>query len=83
MSHENIVQEPLIDLTFESLFEKELLCLDTSIKEMLVNYSLPGKSVDLSFEEMYGTELEFLRIHSKEVPTERCDEFLNNGGGHI
>jgi len=50
---------------------------------MLVNYSLPGKSVDLSFEEMYGTELEFLGIHSKEVPTERRDEFLNNGCGHM
>ena len=80
ISHENIVQETPIDLTFESLFEEELLCLDTPIKEMLVNYSLPGKSVDLSFEEMYGTELEFL---GKEVPTERCDEFLNNGGGHM
>ena len=29
---------------------------------------------------MYGTEIEFLGIHSKEVPTEKCDgdQFLNN-----
>jgi len=34
---------------------------------------------------MYETELEFLGIHSKEVPTERCDgnQFLNNGCGHM
>ena len=79
----NIIQEPPIDLTFENLFEEELLCLDEPIRDILVNYTPPEKSVDLSFEEIYGTELEFLSIHSKEVPTERCDEFLNNGCGHM
>ena len=35
---------------------------------------------DLSFEEIYVTELEFLGIHSEEVLTEKCsgDQFLNN-----
>ena len=49
-------------------------------RDILVNYTSPGESVDLSFEEIYGTELEFLGIHSEEVPTEKCggDQFLNN-----
>ena len=52
-----------------------------TIRDILVNYTPLGESADLSFEEMYGTELEFLSIHSKDVPTERCDgnQFLNNG----
>ena len=85
ISHENIIQEPLIDLTFENLFKKELLCLDGLIRDILVNYTPPGESVNLSFEEMYGTELEFLGIHSEDVPTKRCDgnQFLNNGCGHM
>ena len=46
----------------------------------MVNYTHPRESVDLSFEEIYGTELEFLGIHSEEVPTKKCggDQFLNN-----
>ena len=46
----------------------------------MVNYTSPGESVHLSFKEIYGTELEFLDIHSEEVPTEKCggDQFLNN-----
>ena len=85
ISHENIIQEPSIDLTFENLFEEELLCLDEPIRDILVNYTLSGESVDLSFKEMYGTELEFLSIHSEKVPTKRCDgsHFLNNGCGHM
>ena len=81
ISHENIIKEPPIDLTFENLFEEELMCLDESTRDILVNYIPPGKSFDLSFEEMYETELEFLGIYSKEVPTEKCDgdQFLNNG----
>ena len=61
------------------------MCLDESTRNILVNYTPPGESVDLSFEEMYGTELEFLGIHSEKVSTERCDgnQFLNNGGKHM
>jgi len=82
--HENIIQEPLIDLIFENLFEEELMYLDELTRDILVNYIPPEKSVDLSFEEMYGT-LEFLGIHGKEVPTEKCDgdQFLNNGCRHM
>ena len=56
------------------------MCLDEPTRDILVNYTSPGESVDLSFEEIYGTELEFLGIHSEEVPTEKCggDQFLNN-----
>ena len=43
------------------------MCLDEPIRNLLVNYTSLGESVDLSFEEIYGTELEFLGIHSKEV----------------
>ena len=56
------------------------MCLEEPIRDILVNYTSPRKSVDLNFEEMYGTELEFLSTHSEEVPTEKCDgdQFLNN-----
>ena len=59
ISHENIIQKPPIDLNFENLFEEELMCLDKPIRNILVNYTPPEESIDLSFEEMYGTELEF------------------------
>ena len=56
------------------------MCLDESTRVLLVNYTSLGESVDLSFEEIYGTELQFLGIHSEEVPTEKCggNQFLNN-----
>ena len=69
----NIIQEPPIDILFENLFEEELMCLDERTRDILVNYTSLGESVDLSFEEIFGTELEFLGIHSEEVPTEKCD----------
>ena len=80
ISHVNIIQEPPIDILFEKLFEEELMCLDKPTRDILVNYTSPGESIDLRFEEIYGTELEFLGIHSEEVPTEKCggDQFLNN-----
>ena len=80
ISHENIIQEPLIDLLFENLFEEELMCLDEPTRNILVKYTPPGESINLSFEEMYGTKLEFLGIHGEEVSTEKCDDdqFLNN-----
>ena len=85
ISHENIIQEPPIDLIFEKLFEEELMCLDELTRDILVNYTPPGESVDLSFEEIYETELEFLDIHSEKVPTEKCDgdQFLNNECSHM
>ena len=45
----------------------------------MVNYTPPRENVDLSFEEMYGTELEFLGFHSEKVPTKKCDgdQFFN------
>ena len=81
ISHENIIQEPPIDLIFRNLFEEELMCLDELTRDILVKYTPPGESVDLSFEKMYETELEFLGIHSEEVSTKKCDndQFLNNG----
>ena len=56
------------------------MCLDEQIRDILFKYTPPGESIDLSFEKMDGTELEFLHIHSEEVPTEKCggDQFLNN-----
>ena len=80
MTFQNIVQEPPIDLLFENLFEEKLMCLDEPTRDHLVNYTFLRESVDLSFEEIYGTELEFLGIHNEEVPTEKCggDKFLNN-----
>ena len=80
ISHENIIQEPPIDLLFENLFEEELKCLDEPTRDILVKYTPQGEIVDLSFEEMYETGLEFIGIHSEEVPTQKCDDdqFLNN-----
>ena len=56
------------------------MCLDEPTRDLLVNYTSLGESIDLSFEEIYGTEVEFLGIHNEEVPTEKCggDQFLNN-----
>ena len=58
ISHENIIQELLIDLTFGNLFEEELMYLDEPIRDILVNYTPLGKSIDLSFKEMYIIELD-------------------------
>jgi len=84
-SYKNIIQGPPIDLIFENLFEEELMCLDRPTRDILVNYTPPEENVDLSFEEMYGTELEFIGINSEEVPTEKCDgdQFLNNECRHM
>ena len=51
----------------------------------MLNYTPSGKNVDLSYEELCGTEIEFLGIHSEEGPTEKCDDnqFLNNGCRHM
>ena len=59
--------------------------LDEAMRDILVKYTLPGESIDLSFEEMYGTELEFLSIHSEKVSTKRCDDnqFLNSRCRHV
>ena len=85
ISHETIIQEPPIDILFENLFEEEPMCLDEPTSDILVNYTSPGESVDLSFEAIYGTELEFFGIHNEEVPTEKCggDQFLNNECSHM
>ena len=52
---------------------------------ILVNYTPPQESVDLSFEDLYGTELEFLDIYSEKFSTEKYDgnQFLNNGCRHM
>ena len=61
------------------------MCLDELIRDILVNYTLIGESVDLYFKETYRTELEFLSIHSEKVPTKRVDgnQFLNSGYRHV
>ena len=61
-SFENKIQEPLIGQSFENLFEDELMCLDESIRDALVNYTPPKKIIDLSFEVIFEDELKFLRI---------------------
>ena len=80
VSHEDIIKEPPIDILFEDLFEEELMCLDEPTRDLLINCTSLGESVDLSFEEIYEAELEFLGIHNDEVPTEKGggDKFLDN-----
>ena len=41
ISHENIIQESSIDLTFENFFDEELMCLEEPIKDIFVNYTPP------------------------------------------
>ena len=55
------------------------MCLDEPTRDHLVKYTFPGESVDLRFEEIYGTELGFLGIHNEEVLTEKYgrDQILN------
>ena len=45
-----MIQEPLIDQNFEELFEDELISLDESTRDALINYTPPKKIVDLSVE---------------------------------
>ena len=59
--------------------------LDEPTRNILVNYTSPRESVDLNFEEIYRTELEFLSMHSQKVSTERYDgnQFLNSECRHV
>ena len=75
LSQEDIIQEPPIDILFEDLFKEELMCLDELTRDVLINCTSLGESVDLSFEEIYEAELEFLGIQNKEVSNEKsCDD---------
>ena len=53
--------------------------LDEPTRDLLINCTSLGESVDLSFEEICGAALEFLDIHNKEVPNKKGggDKFLN------
>ena len=56
----NIIQESLIDQSFENLFEDKPICLDESVKNALISYTPPKKIVDLSFEVMFEDELKLI-----------------------
>ena len=58
---------------------------DEPTRDLLINYTSLGESVDLSFEKIYGTELEFLGIHNEEVPNEKGGggKILNNDCGNM
>ena len=73
VSHEDIIQEPPIDILFEDLFKEELMYLDEPTRDLLINCTSLGESGDLSFEEIYEAELEFLGIHNDEVSNEKSD----------
>ena len=79
LSHEDIIQEPPIDILFEDLFKEELMCLNEPTRDVLINCTSLGESVDLSFEEIYGDELEFLGIHNEDISNGKSgdDKFLN------
>ena len=85
LSHEDIIQEPPINILFEDLFKEELMCLDEPIRDVLINGTSLGERVDLSFEEIYEAELEFLGIQNKEVSNEKsCDDkFFNENCGDM
>ena len=74
VSHEDIIQEPPIDIPFEDLFADELMCLDEPTRDLLTDCTSLGENVDLSFEELYGDELEFLNIRNKEIQNEKSGD---------
>ena len=49
-SAENMIQDPLIDKSFENFFENEVTRLDESIRDASISYSPPEKIGDTSFE---------------------------------
>ena len=85
ISHEDIIQEPPIDISFEDLFADEIMCLDEPTRGLLTNCKSLKENVDLSFEELYGDELEFLNIGSKEIQNERSgdEEFFSEHCGEM
>ena len=54
-----MIQETLIDQSFENLFEDKLIYLDESVRNTLVSYTSPKKITDPSFEVMFEDELKF------------------------
>ena len=56
----NMIQESLIDQSFENLFEDKPICLDESVRDTLVSYTPPKKIVDLSIKVMFEDELKFI-----------------------
>ena len=73
-SLEIIIQEPLIDQSFENFFEDKIICLDDSIRNALVSYTPPKAVSDLSFEMMFEDELKFIGIHIVYAPIEMCND---------
>ena len=60
---QNLIQESLINQSSKNLFEDELIYLDESVRDALVNYTPPKKIVDLNFEVMFEDELKFIGNH--------------------
>jgi len=67
----NMIQEPLIDQSFENLFEDKLIYLNASIRDALVGYT-PKEIIDPNFEVMYEDELKFLSNHIVDTPIDLC-----------
>jgi len=82
---ENMIQESLLDQSFENLFEDELICLDESLKDSLVSYTPPKKIIDPNFEVMFEDELKFLGTHIVDTLIMLCDndEFVRGCGKKI
>ena len=70
----NMIQEPLIDQSFENFFEDKLMCLGESNRDVLISYTPPKEIIDLNFEMMFEDELKFLDIHVVDTPIEMCDD---------
>jgi len=81
-SSENIIQESLIDQSFENLFEDELMCLNELIRDVLISCTPPEEIIDQSFEVMFEDELKFLGNHVVDTPIMLCenDKFVSRSG---
>ena len=75
---QNMIQEALIDQSFENLFENKPICLDESIRGALVSYRYPKKIVDLSIEVMFEDELRYISklIVATLIMLRDNDEFI-------
>ena len=75
---QNLIQESLINQSFETLFEDELIYLNESVSDALVNYTPPKKIIDLSIEVMFADELKVIGNHIVVTLIMLCDndEFM-------
>lgn len=72
-SFRNIIQEPLIDPSFEEIFGNELSCLGELVRDALVSYTHPVEFMDLCLEVIFEEELKMLGASIEDDPNRLGD----------